>query len=591
MCGSQLFLADISGPHNRAQSLGTNQAASLIGSLLGPTIGGFLADAAGLRAPFAHSAHQHAQQRSVAATTSKHQAHASPNNTIAANSPRPPKRKWLQLLQSRDFGAIALINGVMFMTQNGARAVLMPLLATQSFGLSPSILGLVFSGMAVVSLLLVMPAALVADRLGRKWTIVPSAIGLATALACMAVSGRSELFIAAACIYAMSNACIGATPAAYAADIMPAGLGGFGLGIYRCAGDIGLMLGPAFLGWLADLTSWRTEVTRRVSEVRSVNVAVTGKRLSLPAWLLRIAPQLVWLKLAGEFPDVGVSKLQELLDAAITLRWLDLAQLKVQHAGSRRPIYNKLYLLPPAKVQAAALPVFGRTDLGRNTCALAGHTSMELLSLRRPLDEAGLAKRPLDAELFDDIATYFPQTDGSWNKLRALSASVHNEIVFDVDSKALFPSLEVLALRGQFSMLDMFELADTGTRSSAPAFAPLLQRAVFCLGHGLSELVAHRTLCFPNLTRHIHLRVLIIEEGMLRLPIPASRLPSGLQELVLCTRAEAAHVDEVLQGQAPPSLGVHVVRIGSSEYKAYLRPYFGSLKDLGDLVGFRQPCP
>jgi len=40
-------------------------------------------------------------------------------------------------------------------------------------------------------------------------------------------------------VYAAANACIGATPAAYAADVMPSAVSGFGLGIYRCAGDIG----------------------------------------------------------------------------------------------------------------------------------------------------------------------------------------------------------------------------------------------------------------------------------------------------------------------------------------------------------------
>lgn len=46
--------------------------------------------------------------------------------------------------------------------------------------------------------------------------------------------------MAAAVMYACSNACIGATPAAYAADVMPSNISGFALGIYRCAGDIGV---------------------------------------------------------------------------------------------------------------------------------------------------------------------------------------------------------------------------------------------------------------------------------------------------------------------------------------------------------------
>ncbi len=47
------------------------------------------------------------------------------------------------------------------------------------------------------------------------------------------------MFTAAMMMYAAANACIGATPAAYAADVMPQSISGFGLGIYRCAGDIG----------------------------------------------------------------------------------------------------------------------------------------------------------------------------------------------------------------------------------------------------------------------------------------------------------------------------------------------------------------
>ena len=53
MLGAQLFLADISEASNRARHLGTNHQAALAGSLLGPALGGFLADRAGMRAPFA----------------------------------------------------------------------------------------------------------------------------------------------------------------------------------------------------------------------------------------------------------------------------------------------------------------------------------------------------------------------------------------------------------------------------------------------------------------------------------------------------------------------------------------------------------
>ena len=49
--------------------------------------------------------------------------------------------------------------------------------------------------MAVISLVGVMPAAFVADHLGRKWTIVPSCLGLALSLIAMAMTGEHDILI------------------------------------------------------------------------------------------------------------------------------------------------------------------------------------------------------------------------------------------------------------------------------------------------------------------------------------------------------------------------------------------------------------
>ena len=56
----------------------------------------------------------------------------------------------------------------------------------------PACAGLLFAAMAVVSFVGVMPASFVADKLGRKWTIMPSCLGLAGALLLMAFTGSSE---------------------------------------------------------------------------------------------------------------------------------------------------------------------------------------------------------------------------------------------------------------------------------------------------------------------------------------------------------------------------------------------------------------
>ena len=58
-------------------------------------------------------------------------------------------------------------------------------------GLRSGCAGMTFSAMAVVSLMVVMLASMAANKLGRKWTIIPSCLGMAAALSLMAVSGDS----------------------------------------------------------------------------------------------------------------------------------------------------------------------------------------------------------------------------------------------------------------------------------------------------------------------------------------------------------------------------------------------------------------
>ena len=56
-------------------------------------------------------------------------------------------------------------------------------------GLQLGCAGMTSSAMAVVSLMVVMPASMAADQLGRKWTLIPSCLGMPAALSLMAVSG------------------------------------------------------------------------------------------------------------------------------------------------------------------------------------------------------------------------------------------------------------------------------------------------------------------------------------------------------------------------------------------------------------------
>lgn len=257
MTGAQIYLVDISTPQDRARVIATNQAALLFGVSIGPGVGGLLADLFGFRLPF-YAVGGAAAIAAVYAYARLPETLPAPEPESAghAEGPGPPRgHPWLELLSSRDFLAVAFVTAAVFLTRAGGRMTLMPLLAAGQFGYSAGAVGALFTAMALVNLAGIAPAALVADRFGRKWAIVPSGLVIALAFGLMSRGGSHASFLLAALLLALGTSIIGPAPAAYAADIAPPALRGLAMGLYRTAGDVGFLVGPVLLGAVADASS------------------------------------------------------------------------------------------------------------------------------------------------------------------------------------------------------------------------------------------------------------------------------------------------------------------------------------------------
>lgn len=251
MTGAIVYLADISTPTNRGRLIGANQGALLIGQAIGPGLGGLIADRFGIRAPFYVIA--------GAGLLACVYAFFRLEETRPVTSPSPPRSEtaasagWRDVLRSRAFLAIAVVNFVIFFTRSGTNHTLMPLQGVSELGLSLGEMGLVLTGIAVVTLLLLPVAATISDRRGRTTAIVPSLTGVAVAVMVIAVAGGVTWFLIGAAILAVSVAVSGPAPAAFAADEAPEEIRGLALGMFRTTGDIGLLFGPPLLGWIADV--------------------------------------------------------------------------------------------------------------------------------------------------------------------------------------------------------------------------------------------------------------------------------------------------------------------------------------------------
>lgn len=254
MTAAQIYLVDISTPANRARFLGTNQGALLVGVSIGPAVGGVVAELFGLRAPF-----YVVGAASLVACAYAYLRLPETRHLAGPREDRPKKEpgrsSWATMLLSLNFFCVALVTMSIFFTRTAARQTLMPILADSRFDLSTSAIGLVFTGMALVNIAGLAPAAYVADHFGRKWAIVPSGLVMAASLILMALADSRQLFFLSALVMAMGTSIAGPAPAAYAADIAPAENRGLAMGLYRAAGDAGFLVGPPLLGAVADATS------------------------------------------------------------------------------------------------------------------------------------------------------------------------------------------------------------------------------------------------------------------------------------------------------------------------------------------------
>ncbi|MFQ5879747.1 MAG: MFS transporter [Dehalococcoidia bacterium] len=261
--GAAIVLADISSDADRAKVMSFNQGSLYVGVTLGPVMGGPLAEIFGLRSPFflvaslgvltALWAFTRIPETGHTRVASPSMAKSAPATTLGP-VPLPPTSGIRALLMQKDFLLVALLSFAIVLTRMGSRQTLVPLLGDERLGLEPGAIGAVFTLTGAMNLVALAPAGILADRLGRKAVIVPSSFLMALSLLLFALSGSLAFFVLAAALVGIASG-TSAAPTVYAADIVPPHLRGAGLGLFRGFGDVGIVIGPVFLGWLADSLS------------------------------------------------------------------------------------------------------------------------------------------------------------------------------------------------------------------------------------------------------------------------------------------------------------------------------------------------
>jgi MFS family permease len=256
--GSALFtitamacLARTVAPQRMGQAMSFYQSMLLIGVSFGPSIGGIAANLFhNLRAPFWAMA---VLSLAVAVMSSRWIGDFSP-----ATEPPATEKTFAEtpslLRQLRGDFTFVFICGVtllLFGVRSGVTLNLMPLFAQETLGLGESGIGLAQSFCSLANFCVLWHAGRLLDQTGRRRALLGSLWASALAVLCFPLATTFWLLVSVAILFGAAIGYVGPAPAAVIADLTPPGVAGKVMGVYRGAGDTGLLLGPIIVGWVA----------------------------------------------------------------------------------------------------------------------------------------------------------------------------------------------------------------------------------------------------------------------------------------------------------------------------------------------------
>ena len=256
---AMIMMADISTSKDRGRSMSFYQGSLLMGTSVGPIVGGLLAEHFGYRMPFFFYS-------ALALCAAVWSFFAIPETRLLGEDRRPAgapaqsaalrgQSSWRtvgKIFSNTDFLLVSLVTLTVFFTRTGSRSTVLPLLGNNRLGLGPGELGYTFTLIAVVNFLTLNACGSICDLHGRKMVIVPGCIVCGLALLTFTLSQSYLHFMLSATLLGIGTGIAGPAPAAYVTDLSLPGERGLTMGLYRTVGDLGVSIGPVLLGGLSD---------------------------------------------------------------------------------------------------------------------------------------------------------------------------------------------------------------------------------------------------------------------------------------------------------------------------------------------------
>ncbi len=237
-------VADLGEPGRRLQDMSMYQGANVIGTSLGPAMGGLAAGLWGMGAAF------FANGIIALIGVLAFALMPWPKAAEKTEGERPAPVRLTTL--AREGFYIGLICFSLFYVRTASNWILMPLIAQSKFQMSLATIGLILTSGALANLSVLFFTPWLARIFGRVPVIVLSCILTLAACAVLAVGDRPEYIWLSAILFGIGGGVAFPNITAYAADKAPANQRGPVMGLLRTAQDLALILGPFVTGLLAD---------------------------------------------------------------------------------------------------------------------------------------------------------------------------------------------------------------------------------------------------------------------------------------------------------------------------------------------------
>ncbi len=251
------YLTEATKPAERGRAIALFGGTNRLGVFAGPALGGIMATAYGLTAPFMVFVALSALALVVVVLFTEK---PKPLTRDRATNQQTPEKYHLVAVLTHHYRVLLSAGSGQLLAQmiRASRQVIIPLYGANMLGLDLQAVGLIMSVSSLIDFSMFYPAGLLMDRFGRKYAILPCFFLQALGMAFVPLAAGTLGLLACASVMGLGNGLGSGTMMTLGADLAPRDALGEFLGVWRLIGDGGTTGAPLAVGAIADLVSLPT---------------------------------------------------------------------------------------------------------------------------------------------------------------------------------------------------------------------------------------------------------------------------------------------------------------------------------------------